>query len=205
MSCFQSCSYDSAVAIAPGLVERDAECAVAALDHTRELIRGVDSTSVFGSREKPRAIGGRFRIIRRIPPINNALARRSVRIYTYRLWHVGIFTRRVDLSRRAHRAFPSFFLWQKLKYISPQTRPILLSNFSSSPSFSDTIDPRIVLDPFANTRSKLFYRLLDFFKSSDVKVLKNFQGFSYVRRFLLFRFMCDRRPSRHVPRSSYIL
>lgn len=74
----------------------------------------------FSPREKPRAQSGHFALFD-VPLADKYRHRAGAAacVYIpYRSWHVGIFTRRVDLSRPAEPPLPLFFPWRKLKYIS---------------------------------------------------------------------------------------
>lgn len=94
-----------------------------------------------------------------------------------------------------YRTAPSLFSMAKIEIYFPQARPILLSNFSSSPSFNDTIDSHIHSNSFANVpvqrvcySSLIVTSAFKSFRFWNFHVLWTF----YVRKFLLFYFMCRR-------------
>lgn len=150
-------------------------------------------------REKPRAQSGHFALFD-VPtlPINIAMSGRYAYM-PYRSWHVGIFTRRVDLSHRPAEPPLLFFSTAKIEIYFPQARPILLSNFSSSPSFSDTVDSHIHIAIRSREYAGEFViRLVIVISAFKSLRFWSFQGFGpfYIRRFLLFYFMCR---SLHVP------
>lgn len=109
------------------------------------------------------------------------------------------------------RAFPLFFffLWRKLKYISRKPArfycPIprrVIQQYDRS-AYRSRIDPNSRMRAASSRFVAIIVSAI--FLNRRIRRFWNFQSFSYVRGFLLFRFMCDACPSLRVPRSSYIL
>lgn len=113
-----SCSRSYGDASRNGVHRLAARVPVAALDHARKLIRGVDCSATAQPAWKTACAIGTFRIIRRTSPINIAVE--PVCVYT-----VPVVARRDIYTASRFMAptcwtapFSFFFSWRKLKYIS---------------------------------------------------------------------------------------